>query len=129
MRGATTDAIVAVIEALVFASPDPITPRMLNRLLNDEPKEDVKAALEALKADPPAKARIMPLSVAGAFQWNELRQTVERLFGDWEGAAPPLPSPASEGSASPSPSPTRGSRSTSIRTRRSRRSSTGTTAS
>jgi hypothetical protein len=41
----------AVIEALIFASPDPITPRMLNRLLNDEPKEDVKAALEALKAD------------------------------------------------------------------------------
>ena len=38
----------AVIEALVFASPDPITPRMLNKLLNDEPKEDVKAALESL---------------------------------------------------------------------------------
>ena len=32
----------AVIEALVFASPEPITPRMLNRLLNDEPKEDVR---------------------------------------------------------------------------------------
>ena len=41
----------AVIESLIFASPDPITPRMLYRLLNDEPKEDVKAALESLKAD------------------------------------------------------------------------------
>ena len=36
----------AVIESLIFASPEPITPRMLNRLLNDEPKEDVQAALE-----------------------------------------------------------------------------------
>ena len=41
----------AVIEALIFASPEPLTPRMLYKLLNDEPKEDVKAALEALKAD------------------------------------------------------------------------------
>jgi len=41
----------AVIEALVFASPDPLTPRMLYRLLNDEPKEDVLAALKALQAD------------------------------------------------------------------------------
>ena len=45
------DQLKAIIEALVFASPDPLTPKMLYRLLNDEPKEDVLAALNALKAD------------------------------------------------------------------------------
>ena len=35
----------SVLEALVFASPEPITPKQLFKLLNDEPKEDVQAAL------------------------------------------------------------------------------------
>ena len=39
----------AIVEALVFASPEPLTPKMLLKLLNDEPKEDVLAAVEALK--------------------------------------------------------------------------------
>jgi predicted Zn-dependent peptidase len=37
------------------------------------------------------------LSVAGAFRWEDLRLAVERLFGDWEGAAPVLPAPATVG--------------------------------
>ena len=31
----------AIVEALVFASPEPLTPKMLFKLLADEPKEDV----------------------------------------------------------------------------------------
>ena len=57
----------AVIEALMFASPEPITPRMLNRLLNDEPKEDVKAALEALKADYADRGGLHIAEVAGGY--------------------------------------------------------------
>ncbi len=36
----------AIVEALVFASPEPLTPKMLFKLLADEPKEDVQAALD-----------------------------------------------------------------------------------
>ena len=73
----------AVIEALMFASPDPITPRMLNRLLNDEPKEDVKAALEALKADYVDRGGLHIAEVAGGFQITtrpEYHEWVRRLF-------------------------------------------------
>jgi len=73
----------AVIEALVFASPDPITPRMLNRLLNDEPKEDVKAALEALKADYVDRGGLHIAEVAGGYQITtrpEYHEWVRRLF-------------------------------------------------
>ena len=41
----------AIIEALIFASPEPLTPKALYKLLDDEPKEDVQAALDALKED------------------------------------------------------------------------------
>ena len=73
----------AVIEALVFASPDPITPRMLNRLLNDEPKEDVKAALEALKTDYVDRGGLHIAEVAGGYQITtrpEYHEWVRRLF-------------------------------------------------
>ena len=36
--------VKAVVEALIFASPDPMTPKMLFKLLAEEPKEDVLAA-------------------------------------------------------------------------------------
>ncbi len=58
----------AVIEALVFASPEPLTPRMLYRLLNDEPKEDVLAALKALQADYVERGGLHMAEVAGGFQ-------------------------------------------------------------
>jgi [acyl-carrier-protein] S-malonyltransferase len=47
--------------------------------------------LEALKADPPAKARIMPLSVAGAFHTEYMasaRKELEGLVGGLRPAAP-----------------------------------------
>jgi segregation and condensation protein B len=73
----------AVIESLVFASPDPITPRMLYRLLNDEPKEDVKAALESLKADYVERGGLHMAEVAGGVQITtrpEYHEWVRRLF-------------------------------------------------
>jgi len=73
----------AVIEALVFASPDPITPRTLYRLLNDEPKEDVKAALDGLKADYADRGGLHIAEVAGGFQITtrpEYHDCVRRLF-------------------------------------------------
>jgi len=73
----------AVIEALMFASPDPITPRMMNRLLNDEPKEDVKAALESLRADYVDRGGLHLAEVAGGFQITtrpEYHEWVRRLF-------------------------------------------------
>jgi malonyl CoA-acyl carrier protein transacylase len=48
-------------------------------------------ALQALKADPPAKARIMPLSVAGAFHTDYMapaRAELEGLVGGLEPAEP-----------------------------------------
>src|SRR5215212_4865252 len=73
----------AVIEALVFASPDPVTPRTLYRLLNDEPKEDVKAALDALKSDYADRGGLHIAEVAGGYQITtrpEYHEWVRRLF-------------------------------------------------
>jgi malonyl CoA-acyl carrier protein transacylase len=48
--------------------------------------------LEALKADPPAKARIMPLSVAGAFHTDYMASAREELEGLVGGLRPAQPS-------------------------------------
>jgi segregation and condensation protein B len=73
----------AVIEALMFASPDPLTPRMLYRLLNDEPKEDVLAALKAVQADYLDRGGLHIAEVAGGVQITtrpEYHEWVRRLF-------------------------------------------------
>ena len=45
---ATGDAsgLVGIVEALIFASPEPLTPKQLFKLLAGEPKEEVVAAVE-----------------------------------------------------------------------------------
>ena len=73
----------AIVEALIFASPDPLTPKMLYRLLADEPKEDVKATVEALKADYESRPGLQFVEVAGGYQIvtrPELHEWVRRLF-------------------------------------------------
>src|SRR5690348_5475374 len=60
--------VKAVVEALIFASPEPITPKMLYKLLSDEPKEDVLAAVNALKADYENRPGLQMVEVAGGFQ-------------------------------------------------------------
>ena len=73
----------AIVEALIFASPEPITPKMLFKLLADEPKEDVAAAVEALKADYEQRPGLQFVEVAGGYQIvtrPELHEWVRRLF-------------------------------------------------
>ena len=79
----TSAELKAIVEALIFASPQPITPRMLFKLLNDEPKEDVTAAVQALKADYDNRPGLQFVDVAGGYQIvtrPELHEWVRRLF-------------------------------------------------
>src|SRR5688500_112550 len=78
-----SDELKPVIEALIFASPDPLTPKMLFKLLESEPKEDVEAALEALKRDYDRPSGLQLVEVAGGYQIvtkPELHEWVRRLF-------------------------------------------------
>jgi segregation and condensation protein B len=73
----------AIIEALVFASPEPLTMKMLYKLLNDEPKEDVLAALKGLQDDYQQRGGLHLVEVAGGYQITtrpELHDWVRRLF-------------------------------------------------
>jgi segregation and condensation protein B len=73
----------AIVEALVYASPEPLTLKLLFKLLADEPKEDVLAAIEALKQDYETRAGLHMTEVAGGFQITtrpELHEWVRRLF-------------------------------------------------
>ena len=73
----------ATVEALIFASPEPITPRQLCRILSEEPKEEVLAAVDALRADYENRPGLQLVEVAGGFQIvtrPELHEWVRRLF-------------------------------------------------
>jgi segregation and condensation protein B len=73
----------AIIEALVFASPEPLTPKMLFKLLSDEPKEDVQAAIDGLQRDYEQRGGFHLVQVAGGYQITtrpELHEWVRRLF-------------------------------------------------
>jgi len=77
------DDLKAVVEALVFASPDPLTPKTLFKLLDSEPQEDVEAALAALKADYEHRGGLQLVEIAGGFQIvtrTALHEWVRRLF-------------------------------------------------
>lgn len=73
----------AIVEALVFASPDPLTPKALFKLLDSEPKEDVTAAIDALKQDYDRPGGLQLVEVAGGYQIvtrPDLHEWVRRLF-------------------------------------------------
>jgi segregation and condensation protein B len=73
----------AIVEALVFASPEPLTPKMLFKLLNDEPKEDVLAAVAALQQDYAQRGGLHLAEIAGGYQITtrpEFHEWVRRLF-------------------------------------------------
>jgi segregation and condensation protein B len=75
--------VKAIVEALIFASPEPVTPKMLYKLLADEPKEDVAAAVSALKADYESRPGLQLVEVAGGYQIvtrPQLHEWVRRLF-------------------------------------------------
>lgn len=75
--------VKAVVEALIFASPEPMTPKTLFKLLAEEPKEDVLAAIDALRADYENRPGLQMVDVAGGFQIVTrpgLHEWVRRLF-------------------------------------------------
>jgi segregation and condensation protein B len=74
-----------IIEALIFASPEPVTPKTLYKLLDGETKEDVDAALAAVRADYEARGGLQMVEVAGGYQIvtrPELHEWVRKLFHD-----------------------------------------------
>lgn len=73
----------AIVEALIFASPDPLSLKALGKLLDTEPKEDVEAAVAALKADYERPGGLQLVEVAGGYQIvtrQDLHDWVRRLF-------------------------------------------------
>jgi len=80
---APTRELKAIVEGLIFASPEPLTPRVLFRLLADEPRETVQAALDAVRADYQDRPGLQMVEVAGGYQIvtrPELHEWVRRLF-------------------------------------------------
>ena len=73
----------AIVEALIFASPDPLTLKAICKVLDSEPKEDVHAALAALKQDYERPGGLQLVEVAGGYQIvtrSDLHEWVRRLF-------------------------------------------------
>jgi segregation and condensation protein B len=73
----------AIIEALIFASPEPITVKALAKLLDPETREAIQEAIDALKADYERPGGLQLVEVAGGYQIvtrPELHEWVRRLF-------------------------------------------------
>ena len=80
-RGAAE--LKAILEALIFASPDPLTPKAMFKLLDTEPREDVLAALAELKQEYERPGGLQIVEVAGGYQIvtrPDLHEWVRRLF-------------------------------------------------
>ena len=78
-----SDHLKPIVEALIFASPEPLTPKTLYKLLDGEPREDVDAALAAVRADYERPGGLQIVEVAGGFQIvtrPELNEWVRKLF-------------------------------------------------
>ena len=78
-----TSGLVSIVEALVFASPEPITQKQLFKLLDTEPKEEVQAALQELARRYERSGGLQLVEVAGGYQIvtrPELHEWVRRLF-------------------------------------------------
>lgn len=80
---ADSSGLVGIVEALIFASPDPITPKQLFKVLDSEPTEEVEAALAALFRRYEHADGLQLVQVAGGYQIvtrPELSEWVRRLF-------------------------------------------------
>jgi segregation and condensation protein B len=78
-----SDHLKPIVEALIFASPEPLTLKSLCKLLDGEPKEDVEAALESMRADYDRPGGLQLVEVAGGYQIvtrPELHEWVRKLF-------------------------------------------------
>jgi segregation and condensation protein B len=82
-EGRASAELKAILEALIFASPEPLTRKAIDKLLASEPKEDVDAAIAELKRDYERPGGLQLVEVAGGFQIltrPELHEWVRRLF-------------------------------------------------
>jgi segregation and condensation protein B len=73
----------AILEAMIFASPEPLALSAAIRLLASEPREDVEEALAGLKRDYENRGGLQLVEVAGGFQIvtrPDLHDWVRRLF-------------------------------------------------
>ena len=73
----------AILEALIFASPEPLTPKAIHKILDNQPKEDIQAALADLKRDYERPGGLQLVEVAGGYQIvtrPDLHEWVRRLF-------------------------------------------------
>jgi len=80
-----------IIEALIFASPEPLTTKTLFKVLETEPQEDVQAALALLREDYERPGGLQLVEVAGGYQIvtrPELHEYVRRLFHETGGSKP-----------------------------------------
>jgi segregation and condensation protein B len=82
---ATSDAsgLVGIVEALIFAAPEPLTLKQLLKLLDTEPKEEVIAAVDELKGRYARSGGLQLVEVASGYQIvtrQELHEWVRRLF-------------------------------------------------
>jgi segregation and condensation protein B len=84
-HGVASAELKAILEALIFASPEPLTLKVIDKLLAEEPKEDVRAALGELKRDYDRPGGLQLVEVAGGYQIvtrPDLHEWVRRLFHD-----------------------------------------------
>jgi segregation and condensation protein B len=75
----------AILEALIFASPEPLTPKAIFKLLATEPREDIQAALALLKQEYERPGGLQLVEVAGGYQIvtrPDLHDWVRRLFNE-----------------------------------------------
>ena len=80
-----SDELKPIVEAMIFASPDPLTPKTLFRLLSNESREKIETALEALQKEYKRHGGLQLTEVAGGYQIvtrPELNEWVSRLFRD-----------------------------------------------
>ena len=78
-----SDHLKPIVEALIFASPEPVTVKTLYKLLDAEPKEDVDAALAAVRADYDRPGGLQLVEIAGGYQIvtrPEFHEWVRKLF-------------------------------------------------
>jgi segregation and condensation protein B len=73
----------AIVEALVFASPEPITIKSLVKLLDGESKDDIVKAIDDLKEQYSRPGGLQMVEVAGGWEIvtrPELHEWVRRMF-------------------------------------------------
>ena len=80
-----SDHLKPIVEAIIFASPEPVTPKTLYKLLDGASPEDVDVALAAVRADYEGPRGLQMVEVAGGYQITtrpELHEWVRKLFHD-----------------------------------------------